>query len=100
MDAEDKMITIEIAPEMVIEVKVKENLPRDHMIEIPVRVGHTIGNLHRPLKLEDDKVYFPIQTEDEVNTFKTLFAPIVDHLEIKKTEIVFEPEEGMDIHEH
>jgi urease accessory protein len=32
--------------------------------------------------------------------FKKLFAPINDHLEIQKTTMVFEPEEGTEIHEH
>jgi hypothetical protein len=32
--------------------------------------------------------------------FKKLFAPVNEHIEIKKTEMVFEPDEGMNIHEH
>lgn len=100
MEEKEKIIIVEIEAEDVLMVKVKKNIPMHHAIEIPVRVGHTIGNLHRPLKLDEDKIYFPIQTEDEVNMFKTLFKPIGDHLEITKTKMVFEPDEGVDVHEH
>ncbi|PWU80782.1 MAG: hypothetical protein DLM72_10470 [Candidatus Nitrosopolaris wilkensis] len=30
----------------------------DDSVEVPVRVGHTTGNLHRPIKLEGNKIYF------------------------------------------
>lgn len=96
----DKMIVVEIEPEDVLHVKVKENIPHHHAVEVPIRLGHTIGNLHRPLKLDHDSVYFPIQSDDEVNMFKTFFGSIAEYLELNKIKIVFEPEEGMDAHEH
>jgi len=96
----DRMIIVQIAPENILKVTVKNNLPRDHVVEVPVIVGHTIGNLHRPLKLDGDKVYFPIQTDDEVAMFRKLFSPIINHLELEKVKMVFEPEEALDVHEH
>lgn len=94
------MVVLEIQPEDVVMIQVKNNLDQNHAIEIPVRIGHTIGNLHRPIKLERNKIYFPIQADTELDMFKKLFAPINDHLEIQKTTMVFEPEEGTEIHEH
>jgi hypothetical protein len=32
--------------------------------------------------------------------FRKLLAPIAGHLEINNTKMVFEPEEGTEIHEH
>jgi urease accessory protein len=100
MQADDKMITVELEPENVAIIQVKENIHEHHSVELPVRIGHAIGNLHRPIKLEGRKIYFPIQTDQEIDMFKKIFRPISDHLEFSQAKIVFEPEEGMDIHEH
>jgi len=96
----EQMIVLELQPENVILLEIKENLHEDDIVEIPARIGHAIGNLHRPLKLEGRKIYFPIQAESEVEMFKKIFSPLDDHLEIKSTKMIFEPDEGMDIHEH
>lgn len=100
MLTENKMIMVEIEPENVLMVEIKDNLHEEDVMEVPVRVGHTIGNLHRPIKLERRKIYFPIQTDTELEMFKKLFVPVYEHLEIKTTRMVFEPEEGAEIHEH
>ncbi|AIF84925.1 urease accessory protein UreE [Candidatus Nitrososphaera evergladensis SR1] len=100
-DDKKMMVVVELEPENVAVVQVKENtLHKDDLIEVPVRIGHTIGNLHRPIKLEDNKIYFPIQTDSELDMFRKLFGHMNEHLEIKSAKMVFEPEEGMDVHEH
>jgi urease accessory protein len=96
----DRMITVELEPENVAVVKIKENIHEDDVVELPVRIGHTIGNLHRPIKMDGRSIYFPIQAESEVEMFKKMFGPLLDHVEISHTKMVFEPEEGMDVHEH
>jgi urease accessory protein len=100
MVTEEKMVIVEMEPENVAVIEIKDNVRNHDIIEIPVRVGHTIGNLHRPLKLEGNKIYFPIQADSELEIFRKLFAPIDEHLEINKTKMVFEPQEGTEIHEH
>jgi urease accessory protein len=97
---ENKMVVVGIEPEEVIMIEIRDNIHEDDIVEVPVRVGHTIGNLHRPIKLEGNKIYFPIQADTELEMFKKLFEPIIEHLDIKKTTIVFEPEDGTEIHEH
>ena len=97
---ENKMVVVGIEPEDVIIVEFRDNIHEDDIVKVPVRVGHTIGNLHRPIKLEGNKIYFPIQAETELEMFKKLFEPIGEHLDIKKTTMVFEPEDGTEIHEH
>ncbi len=96
----ERMIILELEPEKVLVLEVKNNLHEDDFVKIPARIGHAIGNLHRPLKLVGRRIYFPIQAESEVEMFKKIFSPLEHHLEIKSTEMVFEPDEGMDIHEH
>jgi urease accessory protein len=96
----EQMIVLELQPENVISLEIKENLHEDDIVEIPAKIGHAIGNLHRPLKLEGRNIYFPIQAESEVEMFKKIFSSLEGHLEIKSMKMVFEPDEGMDIHEH
>lgn len=110
---EGKMVVVELEPERVAVVTIKQDTLKhshdhddhhhshgDDNLEIPVRIGHTIGNLHRPIKLEGAKIYFPIQAESEIDTFRKMFGRMNEHLEIRSDKIVFEPEEGMDVHEH
>ena len=97
---ENKMVVVGIEPEDVIMIEIRDNIHQDDIVEVPVRVGHTIGNLHRPIRLEGNKIYFPIQADTELEMFKKLFEPINEHLDIKKTTMVFEPEDGTEIHEH
>jgi urease accessory protein len=100
MAGNDKMITIELEPENLAVIQVKDNIDEHDIVQLPVAIGHAIGNLHRPIKLEGRKIYFPIQTDSEIEMFKKIFGRVLDHLEISQAKMVFEPEEGMDIHEH
>ncbi|MDW0140204.1 MAG: hypothetical protein QOK66_01480 [Nitrososphaeraceae archaeon] len=100
MAGNDKMITIELEPENLAVVEVKDNIHENHAVQVPVTIGHAIGNLHRPIKLEGRKIYFPIQTDSEIEMFKKIFGQLLDHLEITQAKMVFEPEEGTDVHEH
>lgn len=100
MLTENNMVVIEIEPENVLMIEIKENIHEGDVIEVPARVGHTIGNLHRPIKIERRKIYFPIQADVEFQMFQKLLASISEHIDIKKTKMVFEPEEGMEMHEH
>lgn len=100
LDAEGRMVVVELEPESVAVVELKDNLHKDDLVEVPVKIGHTIGNLHRPVKLEGNRIYFPIQAEAELEMFRKLFGHMNEHLEIKSATMVFEPEEEMDVHEH
>jgi urease accessory protein len=100
MVANDKMVTIELEPENLAVIQVKDNILEHEVIKIPATIGHAIGNLHRPIKLEGRKIFFPIQADSEIEMFKKIFGRLLDHLEITQAKMVFEPEEGMDIHGH
>ena len=96
----ERMIVVEIAPERVAVVALTEDTPNDHVFEIAVKIGHTIGNLHRPIKLEGNKVILPIQADSELDLLVKLFGSIEDHVSITSSTMVFELEEGAHIHEH
>jgi urease accessory protein len=100
MAANDKMITIELEPENLAVIQVKDNIHEQDAVQVPVAIGHTIGNLHRPIKIEGRKIYFPIQADSEIDMFKKIFGQLLDHMEITQAKMVFEPEEGADVHEH
>jgi urease accessory protein len=96
----DKMVIMELEPENLAVIQVKDNIPEPDAVQVPVTIGHAIGNLHRPIKLEGRKIYFPIQTDSEIEMFKKIFGRLLDHLEITQAKMVFEPEEETDVHEH
>jgi urease accessory protein len=99
LSSADRMIVVEITPERVAVVSLK-NMRNNHLFETGVRIGHTIGNLHRPIRLEDNKIFVPIQADSELDLLRKLFGPIGEHVEVSSTIIVFEPEEGTNVHEH
>lgn len=96
----DKMVIMELEPENLAVIQVKDNIHEHDAVQVPVTIGHAIGNLHRPIKLEGRKIYFPIQTDSEIEMFKKIFGRLLDHLEITQAKMVFEPEEETDVHEH
>lgn len=97
---EDKMIVVQREPESLAAIELKEDSHVDELVELAVVVGHKIGNLHRPLMLEGHTIFFPIQADSELETFNRLFAPMREHLIIRKTSRIFEPTEGIEEHEH
>src|SRR5579884_966332 len=99
MLTENKIVVIDIEPEDVAMIEVKEN-SKDYILNLVIRIGHIIGNLHRPIKIEENRIFFPIQADTEIDMLRNLLHPIADHVEIKKTSMIFEPEEEMKVHAH
>jgi urease accessory protein len=97
---ENKMVVVGKEPEDVVMIQIRNNIHEADIVEITVRIGHIIGNLHKPIKLDGNKIYFRIQADTELEMFKKLFEPINEHLDIKKKTMVFEQEDGAEKHEH
>ena len=104
---DNKMIVIKLSAELVAVLSFKDHPIHEHneqnkpdLINIAIKIGHTIGNLHRPLKLEENKIIFPIQTVDEIDLFQRLLPSLKDHIIINSDNLIFEPDQGFDIHEH
>ncbi len=95
----EKFIVIEQIPEKVILIKIKKVEANSE--EILVKLGHIIGNRHRPIQIDkDSQIIFPILSDSELDTFRKLFSEIIDHLEMKVENQIFEPRNGMDVHDH
>jgi urease accessory protein len=99
--AKDKIIIIKIEPENVAVLSFKSEDSRDfNLFGLAVRIGHALGNLHRPIKVVGTTIYLPIQADTEIELLNRIFEPMHHHLDITKDKIVFEPEEGTHTHEH
>ena len=92
-----KFIVIEQLPEKVISIKIK-NLKDNPSRSITL--GHIIGNRHKPIVINDDVLSFPIQADSEVEVFKKLLSGIMNNLELKVEEQIFQPQHRMYMHEH
>ncbi len=100
LNTPEKMVVIEQIPEKVISIKIKK-LAEDSQNETSVILGHIIGNRHRPIQIDKNCIVsFPILADSEVEVFKKLFSKIINQLEIKVENRIFEPKKEMDVHEH
>lgn len=100
LNGQNKMIVVEYEPEGVLGFKIKNELPSDKKIAIAIKLGHIIGNLHRPICTKDNVTYMSIQSESEVDSIKKHLAPIIAYIDIIQTRIIFEPEEEIEDHTH
>ena len=100
MLTEEKMVIANRTPENVAIISLKGIMSEEQLFETAIKIGHTIGNMHRPIKVVSDKIYFPIQSQSEVELFQTLLSNLINNIVIKSENIIFEPESGYDVHEH
>jgi urease accessory protein len=92
---DEKFIEVEREPEDVAVIKVRgESEDNHHKFETAVRMGHALGNLHRPIKVENDAIYVPIQAETEIELLRKLLGKVSHHVEVTKSRMVFEPDEA------
>ena len=97
---ENKLIVVEYLPEDVLGFKIKKELSSDEQVSAAVKLGHIIGNLHRSIFTIDNVTYMPIQSESEVANIRRNLAPIIACIDIIHTKIIFESEEGIEVHPH
>lgn len=85
-------------PEDVIQVKITEKVSSIHTL---VTLGHIIGNRHRPIEIDNEgTIFFPINSNNELELFKSLLHDIIDKLELSIVKKVFQPNQSMDVHDH
>jgi urease accessory protein len=92
-----KFIIIEQLPEKVISIRIRQLKKNPNGL---VTLGHIIGNRHKPIVINDDILYFPVQAYSEVEIFKKLLVGVMNNLEIEVGEQIFQPQHGMYMHEH
>jgi len=96
----NRMIIVEYEPEDVLGLKIKNNLSNDQKVAIALKLGHIIGNLHRPICIRDNVTYIPIQSESEIVNIRKILLPIIDYIDIHNEKIIFEQDEGAEVHAH
>ena len=95
----EKFIVIEQIPEKIISIKIKKIAVNSE--ETLVKLGHIIGNRHIPIQIDKNgEIILPILSDSELDTFKKLFSEIIDNIELKVEERIFESKNGMNVHEH
>jgi urease accessory protein len=97
---DEKMVIVERVSENVAAISLNGNMSTDQLFETAIKLGHIIGNMHRPIKITDGKIYFPIQSLSEIQLFEKLLSDLRHNVDIKNENMIFEPERGHDIHEH
>ncbi len=71
-----------------------------NLFEMHVFLGHVIGNRHRPISIKNNRIYFPIYNQAEIQTFRNLFGDYAKNINLEMQEQVFHPLRGMNVHEH
>ncbi len=97
---DEKILIIKRTYEDVLVVSLHKDIPQDRILDVAIKIGHKIGNMHRPIKIIGEQIFFPIQSNSELELFEKLFISLRDNLDISKDTIIFEPDEGYNIHEH
>jgi urease accessory protein len=97
---EEKMVIARRESENVIIISLSSDISTQQILETAIKLGHIIGNMHRPIKVTNNKVYFPIQSDSEIELFKRLFHNLTQNIDITDGNIIFEPDQGYDIHGH
>jgi urease accessory protein len=91
-------ILIRQEPEKLIRIKINDSKSGNHTL---VMIGHIIGNRHRPIQIDvNGDILFPIQRENELELFQSLFHDISDKIQLNIENKIFEPNKSMDVHEH
>jgi urease accessory protein len=97
---DEKIIVIKRASEDVLVVSFHKDMRQDLILDVAIKLGHKIGNMHRPIKIIGEQIFFPIQSNSELELFEKIFISLRDYFDISKDTIIFEPDEGYNIHEH
>ena len=97
---EAKMVIAKRESENVAIVSLDSDVSTEQILETAIKLGHIIGNMHRPIKVTNNKIYFPIQSDTEIELFKKLLYNLRQNIDITNGKIIFEPDIGYDIHGH
>lgn len=97
---EERIIIAKRGSENVAIVSLNKDISTEQILETAIKLGHIIGNMHRPIRVVNNKVCFPIESDSEIELFKKLFYNLRQNIDIKTENIIFEADSGYDIHGH
>jgi urease accessory protein len=95
LTAKERFIVVEQKAEWVVSISLRK-IEAKKMVSIAAIIGHTIGNRHKPIAIDNGTISFPAQSEEEVDTFRKLLP---SDIELKMTEQVFTPVVEAHVHE-
>ena len=95
-----RMIMVTLESESVAIITFKSYKDNENIFPLSVKIGHSLGNLHRPIKVTKNQVIFPLQAETELEMLKKMFSSFNQFMDIRSENMIFEPDEGSNIHEH
>jgi urease accessory protein len=97
VDSRGKLIVVKQRPEKIVSARVLGK-NSDKIAQTAAIIGHTVGNMHRPISVSGAKIFFPIMAESEIELFKKLLPH--GGVELKVQERVFQPDGATVGHEH
>ncbi len=92
----DSKIIVDQLPERVISVRFKDASPTD----VKILLGHMIGNMHRPISIQNEEILIPILADSEKDSFSKIIGNLIHHIELKIDQRIFISQSGVTPHEH
>ena len=91
------VMAIRQLPERVCSIRPKPDAPISAMI----LAGHALGNMHRPVRVHDDTVQFPLLADSELDTIGKMLAAIgPDHYAVSVDTAIFVPHTAANVAGH
>lgn len=95
LQGDGHMMVIQQMPELIIAIHVPASITPSTL----VLLGHTLGNLHRPINMQDNLILLPIQDVSEEGTFRKMLSALDIH-NISVKEQVFVPHSSANVSSH
>ena len=80
---DNKMIILTLESESVAIITFKSYEDKEIIFPLSVKIGHSLGNLHRPIKVTKNQVIFPLQAETELEMLKRCSHHMINSLIFK-----------------
>ncbi len=97
---DERMVVVAQQPERVAIVHLSEDESPEDQVETALRVGHALGNLHRPIQAHHRECTLPIQAESELDVVRKLIHRVAPGARIESAMAVFDPEMAGEEHSH
>lgn len=95
LQGDGHMVTIQQMPELVCVIQMPTNAAPSTL----VLLGHILGNLHRPIDIQNNQILLPIQDASEEATFRRILNRLdIDDIAVEKR--VFVPHSSANVSGH
>lgn len=95
LQGDGHIVAIQQIPELVIAIHVPSSIEPSTL----VLLGHTLGNLHRPIDIQNNRILLPIQDVSEESTFRHMLNTLNIH-DISVEEQIFVPHSNANVSGH